>query len=258
MADIPWELSVLALAACCASIAMSSPSKKRKLNNDKKSTGTQSKGLEYFFSKQRQNGAAPSPSSSSALNETSNDSTSALTDEELARKLQAEWDEEAASEARSRDDALKTEVKAETVEPPVQELSSKAGLKSPSPSKSPSKLPEAAGESSVPAGNAMATLTLQSAGMAEDLITNTIPLDEPPLTFEPAKYVTALRQQWGAGSGDASYALLTRAFVLVSATAIRIKIVDTLVNCLRILIEGDPSSLLPAVSALPLEYVNPL
>lgn len=44
-----------------------------------------------------------------------------------------------------------------------------------------------------------------------------------------------------------SDALLTRCFVLVSGTSSRIKIVDTLVNCLRVIIEADPDSLLPAV-----------
>ena len=52
----------------------------------------------------------------------------------------------------------------------------------------------------------------------------------------------------GDDEGGATYALLTRCFVLVSGTTSRIKIVDTLVNCLRLLIEGDPDSLLPAVS----------
>ncbi|KOS17936.1 DNA ligase 3 [Escovopsis weberi] len=83
--------------------------------------------------------------------------------------------------------------------------------------------------------------------MAEDVVTGMIPLDEPPLTFDPSKYVAQLRENWASESGDASYALLVRCFVLVSATTSRIKIVDTLVNCLRVLIESDPSSLLPAV-----------
>lgn len=91
------------------------------------------------------------------------------------------------------------------------------------------------------------TLSLQSAGMDEDIITNSIPLDEPPLTFEPSKYLEQLKEHWSKDGGNASYALLTRCFVLVSGTASRIKIVDTLVNCLRLLIEGEPESLLPAV-----------
>lgn len=84
--------------------------------------------------------------------------------------------------------------------------------------------------------------------MAEDTVTTSIPLDESPLTFEPGKYVELLKQHWAKEGGDASYALLTTCFVLVSGTTSRIKIVDTLVNCIRILIEGDPDSLLPAVS----------
>ncbi|PHH86062.1 hypothetical protein CDD83_10801 [Cordyceps sp. RAO-2017] len=96
-------------------------------------------------------------------------------------------------------------------------------------------------------GAPKSTLTLQSADMAEDVVTSSIPLDEPPLTFDPLKYVSQLKEHWASEGGNASYALLTRCFVLVSATTSRIKIVDTLVNCLRVLIEGDPSSLLPAV-----------
>ena len=69
-----------------------------------------------------------------------------------------------------------------------------------------------------------------------------LPLDESPLIFEPSKYVNQLKQHWSKYDGNASYALLTRCFVLVSGTASRIKIVDTLVNCLRILIEGDPET----------------
>ncbi|KAF4589281.1 hypothetical protein GQ602_003170 [Ophiocordyceps camponoti-floridani] len=83
--------------------------------------------------------------------------------------------------------------------------------------------------------------------MAEDVVNSSIPLDEPPLNFDPSDYVPRLKECWASEGGNASYGLLTRSFVLVSATTSRIKIVDTLVNCLRLLIEGDPSSLLPAV-----------
>lgn len=72
-------------------------------------------------------------------------------------------------------------------------------------------------------------------------------MDESPLTFEPSRYIPQLQSAWAADGGDSSYALLVRCFVLVSGTQSRIKIVDTLVNCLRIFIEADPSSLLPAV-----------
>lgn len=164
-----------------------------------------------------------------------------MADEELARKLQAEWDEEdrrqqqiqslpilTTAEEAVPEDQLITEAPQETVPP------------------SPPPLPPSISKN---------TLSLQSVTTSEDLVAATIPLDESPLTFEPSKYILALKKQWaaaksgGGGSGDASasYALLTRCFVLVNGTQSRIKIVDTLVNCIRILIEADPDSLLPAV-----------
>ena len=91
------------------------------------------------------------------------------------------------------------------------------------------------------------TLKLQSSGTAEDAVTSSIPLDESPLTFEPAKYIPQLRESWESQNNHASYALLAKCFTLVNGTQSRIKIVDTLVNCVRLLIESDPSSLLPAV-----------
>jgi len=73
---------------------------------------------------------------------------------------------------------------------------------------------------------------------------DSITLDSDPLSFNPDDYLS-LANSWP--DGKATYGLLTRAFVLVNRTRSRIKIVDTLVNLLRILIRADPSSLLPAV-----------
>lgn len=67
------------------------------------------------------------------------------------------------------------------------------------------------------------------------------------MTFDPSRYLPDLKNCWAAHSGEASYSLLTRCFILVNSTQSRIKIVDTLVNFLRTIIEGDPESLLPAV-----------
>lgn len=218
---------------------MSSPAKKRKLNNNTKSTA-QPKGLEYFFSKQKQNGSAVSANLS---DQTPSGSSVELTDEQLARKLQAEWDQEAANEARPERVENSGSATDESAEKPSAEVDSLGG-EPPNPALEQGATPGPLANTET----STKTLTLQSTGMAEDVITTTIPLDESPLTFDPSKYVGLLRQHWTAESGDASYALLTRCFVLVSGTASRIKIVDTLVNCIRILIEGDPSSLLPAVS----------
>jgi DNA ligase-1 len=57
-----------------------------------------------------------------------------------------------------------------------------------------------------------------------------------------------LKKQWAQQEGGhITYALLTQGFILINSTQSRIKIVDTLVNLLRTIIEGDPESLLPAV-----------
>ncbi|KAK5995699.1 DNA ligase 3 [Cladobotryum mycophilum] len=213
---------------------MNSPTKKRKLNNGKKQPATQSKGLEYFFSKQRQ---TDSPVES-AGEDGGPSGTSILTDEELARKLQAEWNREVASESRSQRASVSRDGREdESTKPTDDSSASETTLRPVAVAVEPTKKNDTLKK----------TLTLQSTGMAEDVITNTILLDESPLTFDLSKYVMQLREHWASEGNDASYALLTRCFVLVSGTASRIKIVDTLVNCLRVLIEGDPSSLLPAV-----------
>ncbi|KAL1841217.1 hypothetical protein VTJ49DRAFT_7285 [Mycothermus thermophilus] len=193
---------------------MASPAKKRKLNSDANQKSASTRGLEYFFAKQRAAASSTSSSSQDApAQPPANEET--FTDEELARKLQAEWDAE------------------------VRKSSNSSGTSTPKP---PAK---------DPVGNAKPTPTSQTSGSqsaaSEDQVTASIPLDESPLTFDPAKYLPQLQASWAAEGGTASYALLTRCFVLVNATSSRIKIVDTLVNCLRILIEGDPSSLLPAI-----------
>lgn len=220
---------------------MSSPAKKRKLNSSNKAAQSQSRGLEYFFPKQKQ---AETPDSSNSRNSVPGDAAaSTLTDEELARKLQAEWDKEIANEGQEQENKDLDEKK---------ELSEIPGLLSTSKLE-PQRSTEMKGllpTTTHMSGNGKRTLTLQAAGMAEDAITTSIPFDEPPLTFEASKYAKQLQEHWATDGGDASYALLTRCFVLVSSTTSRIKIVDTLVNCLRVLIEGDPASLLPAVSSL--------
>lgn len=211
---------------------MSSPAKKRKLNNAAKNEKPQSKGLEYFFSKQQKNGGSSTdaPQSSPA-----NAEEASLTDEELARKLQAEWDKEAAGMNNSSKNDVKEITGGETAED-IEPVS----LPQPTPEPSAQPAPAAI-------FGGKKTLALQSAGMEEDNLTVSIPLDQPPLEFEPSNYLGQLKEHWSKDGGNASYALLTRCFVLVSGTTSRIKIVDTLVNCLRLLIEGDPESLLPAV-----------
>ncbi|KAM0510939.1 hypothetical protein ACHAPE_010370 [Trichoderma viride] len=216
---------------------MSSPSKKRKLNSGAKQPAAQSKGLEYFFSKQKQSEAV----NKSNGQDGASSSATALTDEDLARKLQAEWDQEVANEAAAVRGSQNSTPKTEGTETMAETADSD------STPTSTSRPVEFTAETTPKKQDAKKTLALQSTGMADDLITESIPLDESPLIFDPLKYIKELQEYWAAEGGNASYALLTRCFVLVSGTTSRIKIVDTLVNCLRILIESDPSSLLPAV-----------
>lgn len=216
---------------------MPSPAKKRKLNGDSKQAALPSRGLEYFFTKQRKIDA----SSSSAIDTdgvsdvTAPEQGNELTDEELARKLQAEWDQETAPEA-TRDAASTSPGKAagqsaNDLKFKDQKLDSSSSLK----------------ETSAASPKGKGTLSLQSVAASADTVSETIPFDESPLSFDPDIYIPQLKAHWASEGGNASYALLTRCFVLVNGTQSRIKIVDTLVNCLRVLIEGDPESLLPAV-----------
>ncbi|TVY32093.1 DNA ligase [Lachnellula subtilissima] len=229
---------------------MASPAKKRKLNSDSKSSPTASRNLDYFFGKQRQ--TIPSRLAKDAEQEDGGTvDSSTLTDEELARKLQAEWDQEAAGGSSADHESKNlgvgegsnsTCVSAEVENDPVEETALNGNVCEVNGSKKGS-----ADAEPVLDAKSKNTLSLQATGSAEDTITSNIPFDESPLTFEPAKYIKDLQGHWAAEGGNASYALLTRCFVLVNSTQSRIKIVDTLVNLLRVIIEGDPNSLLPTV-----------
>lgn len=191
---------------------MSSPAKKRKRNGD---SSQPTRNIQSFFKGQ----------TTEQINLKVPDVTEqTLSDEALARKLQAEWNEQENASTPTEDTKADPQINtaASTLDPPV----------------SPPVAPVIPKKS---------TLSLQSSAGTEDTISLAIPLDQSPQTFDASQYATELRSHWAIEGGDASYALLTRAFVLANATTSRIKIVDTLVNFLRILIEGDPSSVLPAV-----------
>ncbi|KAI1803073.1 ATP-dependent DNA ligase [Daldinia bambusicola] len=217
---------------------MSSPTKKRKLNSgNSKSSGLPSRGLEYFFCKQKEskspNGQIPDDGKSNGDGPTQDQ---VMTDEKFARKLQAEWDKEAESVGR----ASGSPAVAAVSNPPKSDEVSEA-IHVPPISSDPSVRPKKDEIKS------KGTLSLQSVTASVDTVSENIPFDESPLTFDPSKYIPQLQEHWASDGGNASYALLTRCFVLINSTSSRIKIVDTLVNCLRVLIEGDPESLLPAV-----------
>lgn len=215
------------------------PSKRRK-KNDFQSSDKPVRSLDHFFGKK--------PESVSATRDAQE-----LTDEQLARKLQAEWDEQdkAPAEERilsqqsadhdreSRHSAVG--IPTDPVSAIIEAQTSLAG------ETQESKIPSAPAVTGLAPKNN--TLSLQSATAAEDTISYTIPFDQSPLTFDPLHYTSQLQQLWESEKG-ATYALLTHCFTLINSTQSRIKIVDTLVNLLRVLISADPQSLLPAVCSI--------
>jgi DNA ligase-1 len=231
--------------------AMSSPAKKRKTNKHE-SPDKPVRGLDFFFAKQKEAAkvkAATSPLHVEQVEELPDVGvvdSEALTDEQLARKLQEEWDREARGEASeatlSGSPSKSIKEQSPLVRNTVEETEEHQ-----------KELGEDKNATTINTvlsfgGQAKNTLSLQSAATDEDVITSNIPFDESPLTFNPSKFIPDLQKHWSTDGGRASYALLTRCFVLVNATTSRIKIVDTLVNMLRTIIEGDPESLLPAVN----------
>lgn len=237
---------------------MSTPSKRRKTNNHQSSPQTV-RSLDFFFGKQKgeelhAKSFAETPDGNTESQEAERNEVTAvaLTDEELARKLQAEWDEQdrvaqsTGIKAQENDQtSIEQEQSPELHETQVSRAEQvnisfkeeiddgrEDGFKS---------------EDANGVSKKKDTLGLQSAASAEDALSSTVPFDENPLTFDPSKYLPDLRRHWATESGNASYGLLTRCFVLVNSTQSRIKIVDTLVNFLRTIIEGDSGSLLPAV-----------
>ncbi|PSK54051.1 hypothetical protein B9Z65_7857 [Elsinoe australis] len=252
---------------------MSTPTKRRK-KNDYQGSQQPVRSLDFFFGKQKDatvNGAGR-PKNSETKN---HGSDVALTDEELARKLQAEWEEEDRRPVNAPETKMgeQDDVKAEAAkkEGKQQEEAADDLYTSSFRAKGESNISEgipahdqqepivngkedtsAAPEPAPPSKNAFAglgknTLSLQSATAEDDIVSNTVPFDQSPLTFNPQDYIPDLKREWAKEGGNATYSLLTRCFVLVNSTQSRIKIVDTLVNLLRTIIEGDPDSLLPAV-----------
>lgn len=194
---------------------MSSPAKKRKLNGTT-SSPKPTRSIKSFF---QGHAADQSHTKESDVSEQT------LSDEALARKLQAEWNEQ---------DNVNSSTSNTQMRPDSQINTSFSSL-------IPSDAPPA------PVTSEKNTLSLQSSTGAEDTISLSVPLDQSPQDFDAGRWAAELGSHWVTQGGDASYALLTRAFILANATTSRIKIVDTLVNLLRVLIEGDPSSVLPAV-----------
>jgi DNA ligase-1 len=227
---------------------MSSPAKRRK-KNDHNGSNHPVRSLDYFFAKQKEDATKGlAGTTETDKNETTEkvkaagQNGPALTDEELARQLQDEWNKEdqKGTAAESHNDLYDGPEKHETTRDTASEVSQDHKPPKPATPPPPKTLPLAPPKQKN-------TLSLQSTTVEEDTISLTIPFDQSPLEFDPQNYIPDLQKHWVAEEGHASYALLTRCFVLVNSTTSRIKIVDTLVNLLRTIIEGDPESLLPAV-----------
>ncbi|PGH11325.1 hypothetical protein AJ79_04941 [Helicocarpus griseus UAMH5409] len=208
---------------------MSSPAKKRK-TNDSKPASQRTRGIESFFTSRNATPTATPPSQP--------EPQASLTDEELARKLQAEWDEETKPDLRGSG-ALQGDLTPTRQDSKPENHNQQLDLQSQAPTPSSASVPRI--------DNSKSVLSLQTSSNAEDNISQSIPFDQSPLTFDPSNYAEPLRAHWAVEGGRASYGVLTKAFVLVNSTQSRIKIVDTLVNVLRIIIEADPDSLVPAV-----------
>lgn len=230
---------------------MASPAKRRRKNDFQSSPNTV-RSLDYFFGKQTENkasklsaaGSSAEPSAANGSQKTNypDGGHTVSTDELLARKLQDEWDNQNVGPSRG--------IVSEST--PVTQLHDSDEVKSAGYIEQ-EKI-QHTGLDENDSTNARPTepvkkaiLSLQSAASAEDTVSSILPFDENPLTFEPSRYIPDLKKYWATEGGDASYALLTRCFILVNSTQSRIKIVDTLVNMLRVIIEGDPESLLPTV-----------
>ena len=247
-------------------LAMSTPSKRRKTNNHQSSPQTVG-SLDFFFSKQKGERAPKKIDETARSQDLSNENLGSkegysndvdvdanvdaqtFTDEEYARKLQAEWEEQdrALGAPPSKSIEEPKDVQAIRDDRSIQKANGAFNHQT-SPSQQQDVVLEYAPmPPQVNGAQKKDTLSLQSATSAEDAISSTVPFDENPLTFDPSKYIPDLKKHWATEGSNASYGLLTRCFVLVNSTQSRIKIVDTLVNFLRTIIVGDSESLLPAV-----------
>ncbi|KAF2868920.1 hypothetical protein BDV95DRAFT_106598 [Massariosphaeria phaeospora] len=239
---------------------MGTPAKRRK-KNDYSGSSQPVRSLDYFFAKQKDDAAKGATSTKQTQEESRRTNTedvdanpSTLADEELARRLQEEWNRENGHKAATNSDDLYNDPDKPVTQQPIEEPSTNVAPSFSIPAVQETSGPPPAPISATATAPAPAsapkqrnTLTLQSTAVEEDTDSVNIPFDQSPLDFEPSQYIPDLQKHWASEGGHATYALLTRCFVLINGTTSRIKIVDTLVNLLRTIIEGDAESLLPAV-----------
>ncbi|KAI9652426.1 MAG: hypothetical protein M1829_001655 [Trizodia sp. TS-e1964] len=227
---------------------MASPAKRRKKHRDNASFLT-TQPIDSYFTKEGKEKHSQSPlqaiptqtePSKDIRRLEDNTQLQEQSDKELAARLQAKWDQEdvALVPALAYKDVAPSDLFFDNVQESPN-LQSQEQTQEPEPVLNP-----VVGKINTWKLN---TLSPQPNESSEDSLTSSIPFDENPLTFKPSKYIPELRKYWEANGGQASYALLTHCFVIINGTQSRIKIVDTLVNFVRTITEGDPASLLPAV-----------
>ncbi|KAJ8111349.1 hypothetical protein OPT61_g6029 [Boeremia exigua] len=228
------------------SLAMDSPSKRRKKNDG---SSKPVRKLDFFFAKQNAKAAAATDDTTKITDVSVAIDSSNLTDEEYARKLQEAWNKEDHGVSQAKEQPLDEDLSSSNElyrdpSPPIKAEAKGDKIKDEDAHSDGISIPVF--ESTAPKTQPN-TLSLQPTATEEDTITANIPFDQSPLEFEPSKYIPGLQKHWATDGGRPTYALLTRCFILVNSTTSRIKIVDTLVNLLRTIIESDPESLLPAV-----------
>lgn len=198
---------------------MGSPAKRRRKNDGTAIPSAGTRTLDFFFGKSRFEAAAETLSQQPRAVEETGEPVIQVkegqNDEELARKLDEEWN--GVSSGSNLAVANTSASVGDGVTEGVGVVSSEVEQKN-----------EISTENTVDA----------------DLVHSTIPLNQDPFSFDPDTYVGLTKS---FPNGKTTYALLTWAFVLVTSTRSRIKIVDILVNLLRVIIRYDPGSLLPAV-----------
>lgn len=225
-----------------------SPAKRRKKNNTQ-SSPLPNRSLDYFFGKQAAKSGQNGLAKTNGATDSEVGATHLESDEDLARRLQQQWEEEDRRQRQPMDGTAATS-NGQAAGESERDSASIAHTEETKVKDFLAAVPEPSSVESRAQGSTSSDnglLGLRSTASAEDTVTLSIPFDQSPLTFNLSEYIPELKKHWALEGGDASYALLTRCFVLVNSTQSRIKIVDNLVNCIRLLIEADPESLLPAV-----------
>jgi DNA ligase 1 len=196
------------------------PPAKRRRKNDFQPPTAPVRSIDYFFNKQKKDYRldsegdcikhgkcaaenAPAPTLSAG---------ESLTDEDLARRLQEEW---------NRQDFDQQEEKHPETSAPVESVANSqdgpSDIPFPSLSASYSAVPDEHSNNDARKPEHKHMLSLQSVTRTEDAATYSIPFDSGPLEFEPDAYIPKLKESWAADGGDAAYGLLTSCLSLSTA-----------------------------------------